>query len=407
LAAAILTLALVTSGTMGCLAKPPQAVNTRMASDALNIIPPGWQYLMYWDVNQLRELETRYNASNPMDWTMEKYMGIDYRLLNRFLIAEIDESAGMALLEGRFDTEKIKGKLLQYEGFTYLQTEYRGIEIWAEVGGDRWGALTPEHVIDGNEETVRNAVDLMKDGGPSLADDPELGEMLAYLPQGFCVMAAKGKSGFFPYEDEGWDGLEVTALSHTSDGNGTVGITVVHRFKDQATAHDYVDTVEDSLAGGTSFHSENIYSAPIKLESYRVSQNREFIRVDAVANAAHYFGYADTSTPESTIREFFDAEMALDATKAANCVAGEQSMEIMWGIGNSFRSQRDYSLEVSNLEIVIIEKTGTHAIAELSLDIRETFGGKVRERHVDDTMELVKEGNRWLLQFPEGEESEE
>ena len=112
----------------------------------------------------------------------------------------------------------------------------------------------------------------------------------------------------------------------------------------------------------------------------------------------------DLSSPTASVRSFFEALEDQDADRCADCwhfpatIDGEP-VDREWFIsGLNFGFGFMDSIDISNLDMDIIDQTGTTATVEVSYHERDVYGdGSVDEYDETDRYELVKIGDNWYI----------
>jgi hypothetical protein len=109
-------------------------------------------------------------------------------------------------------------------------------------------------------------------------------------------------------------------------------------------------------------------------------------------------GMGSTSSPEETVRAFYREAQSLDASRQADLLveeyraAWEMTLEISYAMVDW--------LSISDLAVATTSQTQNTAevVAEYDLDFRMKDGTEYPGEHEEDHFELVRVGNRWLIQ---------
>jgi len=109
-------------------------------------------------------------------------------------------------------------------------------------------------------------------------------------------------------------------------------------------------------------------------------------------------GIGGTSSPEQTVRTFYREAERLNANGQAALLAREEYRE-MWAMTLQMSYDMIDSLSFSNLAVSVTSQTEDTAEATAEYDIwfKLKVGTVYPEEHAVDDFELVRVGNKWLI----------
>lgn len=101
-----------------------------------------------------------------------------------------------------------------------------------------------------------------------------------------------------------------------------------------------------------------------------------------------------TSAPKETVREYLEALEAMDANSMANFCTGEARVDAL-SYADLFAAAD--KTEISSIRIEVVSQSETEATVEYECDIEITVQNEMGGYYEQDTMHLVREGDRWLI----------
>ena len=206
----------------------------------LQIVPRDANSYTYADLDTLRDhdfdyledqIATLIGAQDLEDWD------IDLRDVSSVLTAEPTSEAALLVLRGDFYAEDVQDAL---EDADFRERSHREVDLWNDRRSDVSVAFVGEGVIViviGEDDRVREAIDVFKEGAGSLREEEEvaaivdaLGEALVYRVEERCEYSGCGMWG---------TGVSVE--------RGDTVAAYAYAFRDEDRAEREVDEVEDDL----------------------------------------------------------------------------------------------------------------------------------------------------------------
>lgn len=227
-------------------------------------LPKATETFMFVDMKTMRsddDLEDLFDSFSDDSGDMGDMFGV--KMDDVDFVAFAGE---MYVMEGSFDLAEVR-EALEDSGFE--KDDYEGVEIW-EAFGFSLVLVDSGCVIMASGTDAEDCVDAIKGKADSLYEDEDVSDDMAKLPgDGLVVVWSGGSEGFIT--EEGYAGLEATAVSMSKKDADELQMTAMLRFKDAASAGDAMDEVKDDL-------EENAES---EVTNLKVTQDGKYIKATA------------------------------------------------------------------------------------------------------------------------------
>ena len=214
-------------------------------------LPKGTDSFMFVDMKTMRsddDLEDLFDSFSEDSGDMGDMFGV--KMDDVDFVAFAGE---MYVMEGSFDLAEVR-EALEDSGFE--KDDYEGVEIW-EAFGFSLVLVDSGCVIMASGTDAEDCVDVIKGKADSLYEDEDVSDDMAKLPGDALVVGWGGGSESL-LTDEGYAGLEATAVSMSKKDSDEMQATAVMRFKDAASAKDAMDEVEKDMKEDADSEVSNV-----------------------------------------------------------------------------------------------------------------------------------------------------
>ena len=274
------------------------------ATEAMKQIPSDYWGYSYFDVAQVRndsDLRPRYDNLRAWLSGLPGSLPTGINLDDITWIATAEETF---IMGGNFDFSAVREKLDE----AGKKISYRGTEIWTESAGGTTIALMNGLVLTGDIENVYECIDVTKGLGQSLYDNSDLRDVVGRLPKMAYASIAATLCEYSLTDDAS---CEAVAYGYDKIDAQTIGVTVVAKFPDAATASD----------SSSDFKSWATWAVGHNLEQVQAVQKGEFIKVTATfpiseMGTGQTLAPTPTPTPRPTYVHVYTPTPALTAAPA-------------------------------------------------------------------------------------------
>lgn len=227
-------------------------------------LPKSTETFMFVDVKAMRtddDLEALSDSFSGDSGDMGAMLGVKMDDVDFVAFA-----GDMYVMEGSFDLAEVR-EALEDSGFE--KDDYEGVEIW-EALGFSLVLVDSGCIIMASGTDAEDCVDAIKGKADSLYEGEDVSDDMAKLPgDGLVVVWSGGSEGFIT--EEGYAGLEATAVSMSKKDADELQMTAMLRFKDAASAGDVMDEIKADL-------EENAES---EVTNLKVTQDGQYIKATA------------------------------------------------------------------------------------------------------------------------------
>lgn len=110
------------------------------------------------------------------------------------------------------------------------------------------------------------------------------------------------------------------------------------------------------------------------------------------------------TTPVGTVNTLLDSIEDLNVTKMMECMDVSMTGEESAQVEETFQMMKEMgmSISITNRNISVISETENTATVSVKCDMKATVMGQTQTQNMDETFDLVKVDDNWLLtEFPE------
>ena len=236
----------------------PSLVLAQEQPDELRYVPPEATILSFANVRavmdselrrRLREIQPELDGQREFQARtgIDIERDIDY-VVGGLVPGDSNDTTGVAILAGRFDTERLEGLAVEHGGTV---SDYRGRRL-ITIGGEpvAMAFLESGVIAIGSEALVRRTVDLPSSGGAD--SDESLMDLLRHVGSGSTVWTVgrfdnPGGGEWLPDQVES-QVSQVAAFAVGAQVNGGVSGTLTAEARDEETGRNLRDLLQGFLA---------------------------------------------------------------------------------------------------------------------------------------------------------------
>ena len=228
-------------------------------------LPKTTETFMFVDIKTMRtddDLKDMYDSFSEDTGTATMMGGVDMKDVSFFAMS--DEL--MIVMEGSFDLAEMR-QALEADGWE--KDDYEGVEIWQSYG---YSLVLVDSgcIIMASDTDAEDCIDVIKGKADSLYEAADVADDMGKLPgDSLVVMWVGGSEGFIT--DEGYAGLEATAISMSKKDTDELQATAIMRFRDASSAGNVKDEVKTDMEE----------SADTEVSNVKVTQDGMYIKATA------------------------------------------------------------------------------------------------------------------------------